>query len=102
MVSPLKKTSLINALQNLNQVVIQIFVSDIFVLFEPPESAHPFREFMSFEHQNINFTVEQKILAHFCFKMLIVVVKTVYLSLVSPIMKVLLQRTKREEFYIAS
>ena len=33
---------------------------DIFVLFESPESAHSFREYMTSKHQNINFTVEQE------------------------------------------
>ena len=36
------------------------YVDDILVLFEPPESAHTFREYMSSKHQNINFTVEQE------------------------------------------
>ena len=29
-------------------------------MFESPESAHSFREYMSSKHQNINFTVEQE------------------------------------------
>ena len=36
------------------------YVDDIFVLFESPESAHLFREYMSSKHQNINFAVEQE------------------------------------------
>ena len=36
------------------------YVDDIFVLFESPESAHSFREYMSPKHQNLNFTVEQE------------------------------------------
>ena len=36
------------------------YVDDIFVLFESPESAHSFHEYMSSKHQNINFTVEQE------------------------------------------
>ena len=36
------------------------YVDDIFVLFESPESAHSFREYMSSKHQNINFTVKQE------------------------------------------
>ena len=36
------------------------YVDDILVLFEPPELAHTFREYMSSKHQNINFTVEQE------------------------------------------
>ena len=35
------------------------YVDDIFVLFELPESAHSFREYMISQHHNINFTVEQ-------------------------------------------
>ena len=34
------------------------YVDDIFVLFETPESAHSFREYMSSKDQNINFTIE--------------------------------------------
>ena len=33
---------------------------DVFVLFESPESAQSFREYMSSKHQNINFTIEQE------------------------------------------
>ena len=36
------------------------YVDDIFVLFESPESAHSFCEYMSSKHQNINFTIEQE------------------------------------------
>ena len=35
-------------------------VGDIFVLFESPESAHWFPEYMFSKHQNINFTVQQE------------------------------------------
>ena len=35
-------------------------VDDIFVLFESPESADSFREYMSSKHQNINFTIEKE------------------------------------------
>ena len=36
------------------------YFDDIFVLFESPESAHLFCEYMSSKHQNMNFTVEQE------------------------------------------
>ena len=36
----------------------RMYVDDIFVFFESPESAHSFREYMSSKHQNIDFTVE--------------------------------------------
>ena len=36
------------------------YVDDIFVLFESPESAHSFCQYMPSKHQNINFTVEQE------------------------------------------
>ena len=36
------------------------YVDNMFVLFESPEAAHSFREYMSSKHQNINFTVEQE------------------------------------------
>ena len=37
-----------------------MYVGDIFVLFESPESAHSFCKCMSSKHQNINFTIEQE------------------------------------------
>ena len=36
------------------------YVDTIFVLFESPESAHLFREYMSSKHRDINITVEQE------------------------------------------
>ena len=36
------------------------YVDDIFIVFESPESAHSFNEYMSSKHQNISFTVEQE------------------------------------------
>ena len=36
------------------------YVDDIFGLFESPESAPSFREYMSSKHQNINFTIKQE------------------------------------------
>ena len=36
------------------------YVDDIFVLFESFKSADSFREYMSYKHQNINFTVEKE------------------------------------------
>ena len=36
----------------------RMYVDDIFVLFESPESADLFREYMSSRYQNINFIVE--------------------------------------------
>ena len=36
------------------------YVDDIVVLFESPESAPSFSEYMSSKHQNINFSVEQE------------------------------------------
>ena len=36
------------------------YVDDIFVVFESPESAHSFREYMSSKHHNINFTIDQE------------------------------------------
>ena len=35
-------------------------IDDTFVLFEPPESTHWFREYMSSKDQKINFTIEQE------------------------------------------
>ena len=43
------------------------YVDDIFVLFESPESAHSFRDYMSSKHQNINFTGEQENIGSFSF-----------------------------------
>ena len=42
------------------QSFYRVYVSDIFVLFESPESAHFFCTCMFSKHQNINFTVEQE------------------------------------------
>ena len=36
------------------------YVDDIFILFESSESAGLFSEYMSYKHQNINFTIEQE------------------------------------------
>ena len=103
----MKKTGWINFLYNLDQVFIEGMLMIFYVLFESPDSAHSFREYMSSKRHNINFTIEQQNIGSLSFLDVkiycknaksIVFTEDQHLVGFSAIMKISLQRTTREGF----
>ena len=77
-------------------------MDDIFVLFELPELAHPFQQYMLSKHKAINIALSMMSFALFCFEMLKLVLAINNLSPGLIERQHLAERTKRasQENYI--